>query len=245
MKNYAFIFARGGSKGLPGKNIKPLAGKPLLQYSIDTALASPSIDKVFVSTDDADIAKVAIESGALLIERPDEFATDTSPEWLSWRHAIEWAKENHGQFDGFVSLPATSPLRGVEDVEAAIEKRNKVDRIKSRIKIGFTASTYVQASAATAPKHVIQALHQAFLNQENLEIHYESEGGELSGRQIEPHYLLLNYPIWYVVAFDHMRRAPRTFRCDRISSAVRTETRFSLLPMEAFGPSLADGKLSV
>lgn len=126
MKNYAFIFARGGSKGLPGKNIKPLAGKPLLQYSIDTALASPSIDKVFVSTDDADIAKVAIDSGAVLIERPDELATDTSPEWLSWRHAIEWARKHHGEFDGFVSLPATSPLRRVVDVESAIEKRSKV-----------------------------------------------------------------------------------------------------------------------
>lgn len=127
MKNFAFIFARGGSKGLPGKNIKPLAGKPLLQYSIDTALASPSIDKVFVSTDDSDIAKVAIESGAVLIERTTELATDTSPEWLSWRHAIEWTEQNYGEFDGFISLPATSPLRGVEDVEAAIEQRIKVD----------------------------------------------------------------------------------------------------------------------
>ncbi|EDM69056.1 acylneuraminate cytidylyltransferase [Moritella sp. PE36] len=123
MKNFAFIFARGGSKGLPGKNIKPLAGKPLLQYSIDTAIASPSIEYVFVSTDDDDIARVAIESGAVLIERPAELATDLSPEWLSWRHAIEWAESNYGQFDGFVSLPATSPLRGIIDVEAAIKQR--------------------------------------------------------------------------------------------------------------------------
>ncbi|EAS44602.1 acylneuraminate cytidylyltransferase family protein [Photobacterium profundum] len=127
MKNFAFIFARGGSKGLPGKNIKPLAGKPLLQYSVDTALASPSINKVFVSTDDTDIAKVAIESGAVLIERPAELASDTSPEWLSWRHAIEWVQQHYGEFDGFISLPATSPLRGVIDVEAAIKQRIKVD----------------------------------------------------------------------------------------------------------------------
>lgn len=123
MKNYAFIFARGGSKGLPGKNIKHLAGKPLLQYSIDSALASPSIEKVFVSTDDKEIAKVAQNGGGILIERPAELATDTSPEWLAWRHAIEWTKANYGEFDGFVSLPATSPLRSVEDVEAAIAKR--------------------------------------------------------------------------------------------------------------------------
>ena len=123
MTNFAFIFARGGSKGLPGKNIKPLAGKPLLQYSVETALASPSIDKVFVSTDDAEIAKVALASGALLIDRPVDLASDTSPEWLSWRHAIEWVSAEYGEFDGFVSLPATSPLRSVEDVESAIQQR--------------------------------------------------------------------------------------------------------------------------
>ncbi|RZG80182.1 cytidylyltransferase domain-containing protein [Acinetobacter pittii] len=123
MRNFAFIFARGGSKGLPGKNIKPLAGKPLLQYSIDTALASDLIEQVFVSTDDQAIAQVAIEGGAILIERPVELATDQSPEWLSWRHAVEWATEHYGSFDGFVSLPATSPLRNQEDVEAAILKR--------------------------------------------------------------------------------------------------------------------------
>ncbi|MBP2605813.1 cytidylyltransferase domain-containing protein [Acinetobacter calcoaceticus] len=123
MRNFAFIFARGGSKGLPGKNIKPLAGKPLLQYSIDTALASNLIEQVFVSTDDSDIAQVAIKGGAILIERPAELATDQSPEWLSWRHAVEWATEHYGSFDGFVSLPATSPLRSQEDVDAAILKR--------------------------------------------------------------------------------------------------------------------------
>ena len=127
MKNFAFIFARGGSKGLPGKNIKMLEGKPLLQYSIETAIASPSIQKVFVSTDDDAIAKVALESGAILIERPLELATDSSPEWLSWRHAIEWVKKHYGNFDGFISLPATSPLRAVEDVEAAIDKRKQMD----------------------------------------------------------------------------------------------------------------------
>ncbi|MFW1953184.1 cytidylyltransferase domain-containing protein [Acinetobacter beijerinckii] len=123
MRNFAFIFARGGSKGLPGKNIKPLAGKPLLQYSIDVALSSDLIEQVFVSTDDPDIAQLAVKGGAILIERPAELATDQSPEWLSWRHAVEWATEHYGSFDGFVSLPATSPLRSQEDVEAAIVKR--------------------------------------------------------------------------------------------------------------------------
>ncbi len=127
MKNYAFIFARGGSKGLPGKNIKHLAGKPLLQYSIDTALVCPSIEKVFVSTDDIQIAEVARSGGAIVIERPDELANDTSPEWLSWRHAVTWVQDNYGLFDRFISLPATSPLRSVEDVENAISRLTVVD----------------------------------------------------------------------------------------------------------------------
>lgn len=122
MKNYAFIFVRGGSKGLPGKNIKPLAGKPLLEYSIETAKACPSISKIFVSTDDENIAKVAVAAGAELIERPDELATDTSAEWHSWRHAISWVQDQYGDFDHFVSLPATSPLRSVEDVELSLER---------------------------------------------------------------------------------------------------------------------------
>jgi N-acylneuraminate cytidylyltransferase len=125
MKNFAFIFARGGSKGLPGKNIKQLAGKPLLQYSIDTAIASCLIEQVFVSTDDLQIADVARNCGAVVIDRPPELASDTSPEWLSWRHAIKWVINHYGDFDGFISLPATSPLRSVDDVDAAITQRIK------------------------------------------------------------------------------------------------------------------------
>ncbi|EHG7581696.1 MULTISPECIES: acylneuraminate cytidylyltransferase family protein [Citrobacter] len=123
MKINAFIFARGGSKGLPGKNIKLLNNKPLLQYSIETAKECPSISTIYVSTDDDGIASVAEENGATVIRRPAELASDTSAEWLAWRHAIEWVNEKVGEFDGFVSLPATSPLRSVEDVEKAIAKR--------------------------------------------------------------------------------------------------------------------------
>jgi len=122
MKNFAFVFARGGSKGLPGKNTRPLAGKPLIHYSIETAKKCPSIDEVFVSTDDKAIAEIARQAGAVIIERPADLASDTSPEWLSWRHGIEWVENRYGKFQYFVSLPATSPLRNVSDVEGAIAK---------------------------------------------------------------------------------------------------------------------------
>ena len=122
MKNIAFIFARGGSKGLPGKNIKPLSGKPLIEYSISVAKSCPSIDEVFVSTDDHAIAEVSRRAGAVIIDRPVELAGDNSPEWLSWRHGINWVESHYGKFNYFVSLPATSPLRNVSDVERAIAK---------------------------------------------------------------------------------------------------------------------------
>ncbi|MHA2879312.1 hypothetical protein ACXZ7R_23335 [Vibrio campbellii] len=66
---------------------------------------------------------MAIAHEAIFIDRPEELASDTSPEWLFWRHAIEWATEKYGSFDGFVSLPTTSSLCSVEDVESAIAKR--------------------------------------------------------------------------------------------------------------------------
>lgn len=122
MKNYAFIFARGGSKGLPRKNIKELAGKPLIAYSIDVALKCPSIQHVFVSTEDNEISQISASYGATIINRPIELASDNSPEWLSWIHAIEWVQRKHGGFDNFVCLPATSPLRNIRDVESAISK---------------------------------------------------------------------------------------------------------------------------
>lgn len=121
MRNFAFIFARGGSKGLPGKNIKPLNGIPLLAYSINCAKSNARIDRVFVSTDCNDIASVANEYGAEVIQRPLQLATDTASEWMAWRHAVKYVRETLGlSFDRFISLPATSPLRNQEDIDACI-----------------------------------------------------------------------------------------------------------------------------
>ncbi len=116
MKTFAFIFARGDSKGVPGKNIRNLAGKPLLAYSIIMAQNIDEISRVFVSTDNQDIANIAIKYGAEIINRPVELAQDDSPEWLAWKHAIEWLENREEYFDCFVSLPATSPLRNRSDV---------------------------------------------------------------------------------------------------------------------------------
>ena len=116
MKTFAFIFARGGSKGVPGKNIRNLGGKPLLAHSIITAQSVDEISRVFVSTDDQRIADVGIKYGAEIIKRPHNLAQDSSPEWLAWLHAVEWLESKGEYFDRFISLPTTSPLRNKNDV---------------------------------------------------------------------------------------------------------------------------------
>jgi N-acylneuraminate cytidylyltransferase len=116
MKTFAFIFARGGSKGLPRKNILNLGGIPLVAHSILIAKKIPAISRIFVSTDDQEIAAVATKYGAEVIDRPKELAKDETPEWLAWRHAIEWLVAKGVNFDRFISLPATSPLRNIDDI---------------------------------------------------------------------------------------------------------------------------------
>lgn len=118
----AGIFARGGSKGLPGKNIRRLAGEPLIAHAIKSAQASKSINRLFVSTDDPEIAAVARAYGAEVpFLRPAELAQDHSPEWLAWQHAIRTLRDAGGpRWDAFVSVPPTSPLRSVDDIDACI-----------------------------------------------------------------------------------------------------------------------------
>ena len=116
----------------------------------------------------------------------------------------------------------------------SMDKREKVERLKSRILIGLTASTMVQGSLGPADSQTVQTLHQGFLDQTSITIRYQDEGGKTTQREIEVHYLLLKYPIWYVLAFDKLRDATRTFRCDRIMTAGLTDTRFQILPMDRF-----------
>lgn len=118
----AFVFARGGSKGLPGKNIKPLAGKPLIGWAIEQALAVPQIGRVIVSTDDPVVADVAKAFGAQVpFMRPESLAGDASSEWDAWRHALSFLQDQEGKVpDPFVSVPATSPLRLPEDIESCL-----------------------------------------------------------------------------------------------------------------------------
>jgi N-acylneuraminate cytidylyltransferase len=122
MKYLAVIPARGGSKGLPGKNIRLLAGKPLIAWSIEQAIGSDRIDCVHVSTDDPEIVEVARAYGAdVPYMRPAELAQDTTPTEPVMTYALDWYQRAGRTFDAVVLLQPTSPLRYPGTLSAALE----------------------------------------------------------------------------------------------------------------------------
>lgn len=117
------IPARGGSKRLPGKNSMPFLGKPLIAYAISVAKGSKYVDRVIVSTDDEDIARVAKEAGAEVpFMRPAELASDTAPTVPVLQHAVEFVEKGGERVDYIVLIQPTVPGVETDDVDAAIEK---------------------------------------------------------------------------------------------------------------------------
>jgi CMP-N-acetylneuraminic acid synthetase len=134
----ALIPARGGSKGLPGKNIKPLLGKPLIAYTIEQALASKYPDKVIVSTDSEEIAEISKKYGAEVpFMRPKELAEDDSPTSEVIIHLFNWFEKQGIYYDIIVLLEPTSPLRKEEDIDNAIKLFiDNMDRADSLVGVG-------------------------------------------------------------------------------------------------------------
>lgn len=129
MTRVCIICARAGSKGVPGKNVRPLLGKPLLAHSILQAQESGLFDAIAVSSESDEILSVAAEWGDVhLVRRPDEMANDTASKLPPIRHAVLTVEENMGvTFDVIVDLDVTSPLRNIEDIKGAVallEDRN-------------------------------------------------------------------------------------------------------------------------
>lgn len=142
------IPARGGSKGIPGKNIKLLAGKPLIYYSIDVARELTNDENICVSTDDDDIAKV-VENYGLSVPfiRPAELATDDATTNSVLIHAIDYYKSIGINYDSIVLLQPTSPFRTAKQVKEAIELYNSdLDMIVS-VKVSHTASVLCNEDA--------------------------------------------------------------------------------------------------
>lgn len=116
------IGARKGSKGVPRKNFRLIAGKPLIDWSLDELFAHPRVDAVVVSTDDEEIYAHAIAKGALAIGlRPDHLATDTAGKWGVWQHSLAASEPLTGPVTAFLDLDCTSPLRLPSDITGALD----------------------------------------------------------------------------------------------------------------------------
>ena len=127
MTNVAITFARGGSKGLPGKNLREFNGIPLIALAINQAKAANVFDRVMVSTDCPEIARISKQFGAEVpFMRPPEYSGDKDPEWLAWRHAINFLTHELGlQLQSVTSIPATSPLRTSTDIVKVVDHFHK------------------------------------------------------------------------------------------------------------------------
>ena len=117
----AIIPARGGSKGIPGKNIKEICGKPLIAWSIIQAQESNIIESVWVSSDSDEILSVAERYGARKIKRPENISTDDATSESAWIHAIEQIEKINRKIDLVLGLQATSPIRSPKDIKKAYE----------------------------------------------------------------------------------------------------------------------------
>ncbi len=131
-RTIATICARGGSKGLPGKNLRDFAGKPLIVHSIAQALACPDINAVYVSTDDPAIAAVARAAGAEVpYMRPAELASDAAPKLPVIEHLVRHLEQQGQTIARVVDLQPTSPLRDAADIAAALRTQPDADLVVS------------------------------------------------------------------------------------------------------------------
>lgn len=126
-KILAIIPARGGSKGLPRKNIVDLVGKPLIAWSIEASLNSKYINKTIVSSDDYEILKIAKLYKAEVIKRPDNLATDDASSEVVVKHVIKELAKRNDTYDYIVLLQPTSPLRNAMEIDTAFDKLFKTD----------------------------------------------------------------------------------------------------------------------
>ena len=195
----AFIPARGGSKGVPGKNIKDLCGKPLIAYTIEAAKAANGVDRVIVTTDDEDIARVAREYGAEVpFMRPAELSSDTASAVDVYIHATEFVMKETGEsIDKFMVLLPTVPLRNANHIDEAISyfKETGATTLISMAEAEVPASWY---HVADERGRVTNAGFGA--------------GAIMNNRQKNEVYIIPNGAI-YILDYDLLKNN-RTYYCD-------------------------------
>lgn len=195
----AFIPARGGSKGVPGKNIKEICGKPLIAYTIEAALEAESVDRVIVTTDDEAIAAVAREYGAEVpFMRPAELSTDTASAIDVYLHATEFVMNETGQqIDKFMVLLPTVPLRTAGHIDEAVAQFNRDG--------ATTLISFAEAEVPASWYHLTDAegrVRNAGFGQ----------GITMSNRQNNETYIVPNGAI-YILDYNLLKNN-RTYYCD-------------------------------
>ncbi len=181
-KVLGIITARGGSKGLPGKNIRPLCGKPLIGWPITAARQASCVDRLIVSTDSREIARIAVQYGAdVPFLRPAHLATSQATSFSVLQHAIEFLSDQGDHFDYCVLLEPTSPLTEAEDIDKAYEmlvaNRDKADSI---VGIAETEASHPDFSVRVDKSGLIRPYHaDAFspvLRRQEIDACYHFEG---------------------------------------------------------------------
>jgi len=156
------IPARGGSKGLPKKNIKPLLGKPLIAWTIEQALASKYLDRVVVSTDDKEIAEISKKYGVEIpFIRPKELARDDSTTSDVILHALKWFKDAEEKYDYLALLEPSSPLREKNDIDNGIMKLiDNENRADSLVSVGEIALEHPFISKRISEKGYVKPFYE-------------------------------------------------------------------------------------
>jgi len=174
-KVLAIIPARGGSKGLPGKNIKLLYGKPMIAWTIEESLKSKYIDKLIVSTDSEDIGKTSIQFGAEVpFIRPKELASDSAKSIDVIKHGIDFFEN---QFKVIILLQPTSPLRTVKDIDYALEEMRRKN-VQAVVSVCELEHPIQWVGKLTKDKRMVNFTMNKYKNKnrQELEKHYKYNG---------------------------------------------------------------------
>ncbi|MBK7354710.1 MAG: acylneuraminate cytidylyltransferase family protein [Propionivibrio sp.] len=224
MRILALIAARGGSKRLPGKNIRRLGGKPLIVWSIDVCDGLSDICDILVSTDDPAIADVARNSGALVPWlRPAELATDAMTSKEVALHALRWYEDTHGAVDGLMLLQPTSPFRSRHTIQRGIDIFRKSQK---RPVVGISA-------AAVHPMWCLKLVGDGMVP------FVEGGGLHLRSQELPPAYAVNG--ALYLISPDDLRQRESFYSDDMVplliestQEAIDIDTEFDWQVAEAF-----------
>lgn len=206
----AIMGARSGSKGVPNKNIRPLAGKPLMAWVIQAALAAQTVNRVIVSTDSPEYAQVAREYGAdVPFLRPPELALDLSTDYEYVKHAIDWLEANEGYVPDIVlRLLVTVPMQQPEDLDALVQILMNEPLVQSAVVVaearqhpqkalkliedgsgGFFLSSYITSTTRDVTPTPRQSYPKAYFraNVVATRTHVVKTSGSLTGDPVRPH----------------------------------------------------------